>query len=537
MADDKAKEDEFELVFEGPQDESPDTLRSLKGALIADLEFSIAEVQHFLESAPLTIKRSDDVSELELVCNKLKRAGGRLFIVQRKDSAAQPETPEATATPESEVSFLGFELDNQRVQSKPQEDVAEVSTPTPQEPEAAQGDFVLELDLDSAEAIPNTPKEPPVYTLTETALEELEPELVSNSEPSIPTVKSDLFELDLGFAKEDKQLEKNTSPATPQVAKSEEFDLSLSLDSETEQVQAAVSTPLPKEILDLSPEISNELSAPLAEPKQIKLPREEQALAKLQLNQPESAPLDLPKNTELPAESSTNIARSQSSSSLSRQFTFKRKSRESTVLYALLAVALLLGTNWYFLRDKKNLGLSETQIDRILKGVRSDIAVNKKVSSVIEQLQKPLDGVLRGQKQEGKLNIEWDLDASDDALSGGWVQINGEAPPKLTALEISQRKIAPAWLRKVRMDNLKFEKVSANTWNANTLAKAYVEYAQRGFRLVAKAELSIEYNAAENTLKGAVTITHNTEQAPTDSNFQLEQTGLEEFKLYLKSNF
>jgi len=90
----KDSDNELELVFEGPEDDSAETLRKIKGAFIADLEFGVSEVQTILDSAPLTIKKSSSEDSLKVYYKALKSAGARVFIV--KEGTPVTVTPDTT---------------------------------------------------------------------------------------------------------------------------------------------------------------------------------------------------------------------------------------------------------------------------------------------------------------------------------------------------------------------------------------------------------------------------------------------------------
>ncbi len=74
----------FDLIFEGPADESVKTLQKIKGAFISDLEFPIEEVQRILSQAPLTIYSSESEDQITDFYNSLKNAGGKVLIVRPK---------------------------------------------------------------------------------------------------------------------------------------------------------------------------------------------------------------------------------------------------------------------------------------------------------------------------------------------------------------------------------------------------------------------------------------------------------------------
>lgn len=98
--------EQFELIFEGPGDSSPDTLRKLRAAFIAELEFSIDETIKALGAFPVTLKRADSAAGLDRFHAALQRAGAKVLVVQIKDPPA-----EATPTPQSAPDpLLALEL-------------------------------------------------------------------------------------------------------------------------------------------------------------------------------------------------------------------------------------------------------------------------------------------------------------------------------------------------------------------------------------------------------------------------------------------
>jgi hypothetical protein len=73
---------EFELKFEGPKDDSPTTLRQIKGVFVADLEFPASDVQRFIEGAPIVIKKAESEEQLQRDFNLLSKAGAKVIIEQ-----------------------------------------------------------------------------------------------------------------------------------------------------------------------------------------------------------------------------------------------------------------------------------------------------------------------------------------------------------------------------------------------------------------------------------------------------------------------
>ena len=70
----------YQLIFQGPKDESPETLRRIKGVFIAELDCSIDEVKTYLEQAPTVVFSTQQEEELRKVLQVLEAAGGLVTI-------------------------------------------------------------------------------------------------------------------------------------------------------------------------------------------------------------------------------------------------------------------------------------------------------------------------------------------------------------------------------------------------------------------------------------------------------------------------
>lgn len=92
---------EFKLVFQGPADDSPDTLRRLKGAFIADLEMPASEVQSVLSQPESVIRTAPTEGELLALYKLLKKAGGKVLIVRPAPTELLTSTPSGT----TEITF------------------------------------------------------------------------------------------------------------------------------------------------------------------------------------------------------------------------------------------------------------------------------------------------------------------------------------------------------------------------------------------------------------------------------------------------
>ena len=78
---------DFELVFEGPVDDSPDTMRKLRASLLADAGLSVEQALAALKENPTTIMSADQEDQLLPALNAIKKAGGKVLIVNHKSSS------------------------------------------------------------------------------------------------------------------------------------------------------------------------------------------------------------------------------------------------------------------------------------------------------------------------------------------------------------------------------------------------------------------------------------------------------------------
>jgi hypothetical protein len=132
----------YELVFEGPADESTRTMQRLKGVFIADLEFSVEEVQHFLTSTSVVIKRGDSEAELSREERLIRAAGGKVLIVRRAESEATPEAPQQV----EELLDLGLDGTPTQLQTVKE-------TESPKTPHAEPQTGGLELSFEAAPVV------------------------------------------------------------------------------------------------------------------------------------------------------------------------------------------------------------------------------------------------------------------------------------------------------------------------------------------------------------------------------------------------
>lgn len=150
---------EFELIFEGVADPSPDAVRKIKGILISDLELSITEVQHILENHPLTIRRSLDENKLLPHYMSLKDAGAQVLLLR-------PKSQKLNANSEINNSELQFDCEDEfntiiiddKIKDKTQQPMAQESTSDGLE-------FEIEFDNENTSVSDTSTPQPKTYEL------------------------------------------------------------------------------------------------------------------------------------------------------------------------------------------------------------------------------------------------------------------------------------------------------------------------------------------------------------------------------------
>lgn len=156
---------EFQLIYEGPVDDSPETIRRLKGVFIADLELSSEEVQRILSEAPAVIRGAADQKTLEPIKRALSAAGGRVLIVTRQgtsDGSAQTGSPLLDL--EKELWAHANAEGNTGVSATPlapQSAATETSASTASSPRASEDEVTFEFNLDLGSGDPVQEEEEP----------------------------------------------------------------------------------------------------------------------------------------------------------------------------------------------------------------------------------------------------------------------------------------------------------------------------------------------------------------------------------------
>ena len=166
--------EQFELVFDGPLDESPDTLRRLKGVFIAELEFTIDQTIQVLQKFPVTVKRSDSEQSLTKYFNALESAGAKVLLVRPKViEKTEPSPSEPVTVGDTELWEVDNSQNDKLIAAHTAEELAPITIKFSIDPAEAAS------PVDTGDKPTARPKTTQVYELTDdmdlaTALREAE---------------------------------------------------------------------------------------------------------------------------------------------------------------------------------------------------------------------------------------------------------------------------------------------------------------------------------------------------------------------------
>lgn len=250
--------DQYELIFEGPKDEKPETLQSIKNAFVADLEFSVQQVQEFLGACPATIQRASDQAEFAKIIWVLKKAGAKVSIRgEGGEEASLPDNPEEIATNSNSTEKKGLENSNEiafelEEPGAKQEKEPEQTTEKQEEKEPASANSALSgisLKFDDGDRTAKKeenleteePKEPASFDTGLSFADDAEEEAPAEGQPSLtlsPKEQPAETSTDLGLSFEEDipqtDQKESTTEQSEESAKNTSDDLSFEVEEETE---------------------------------------------------------------------------------------------------------------------------------------------------------------------------------------------------------------------------------------------------------------------------------------------------------------
>ncbi|MCI5064728.1 hypothetical protein MRY87_03270 [bacterium] len=285
----------YQLIFNGPRDTSPETLRRIKGVFIAELDCSIEEVKKYLDDAPTVIFSTEEEEALKHMATVLESAGGIVSVAGLLQSQSGEKVEEEAEEDELEFTFDLEELTDSKTEKKSQAPKVYSLEFNPEDSPFAEEEESPLLDISEEGPVENDELAETI-TATGLSLAAEEEEGSPQEAEQLPTLEFDAPSSEVSqeasgtekLLSEDSTEEPDTSdldltfdddfePETalqekrsldPQVAgelnDGEQWDLSL--DEESERTQSEISPELENEEESASPEeVVEEQEAPSTE--------------------------------------------------------------------------------------------------------------------------------------------------------------------------------------------------------------------------------------------------------------------------------
>ncbi len=483
--------DKYTLIFEGPQSGDADTLRKLKGAFLAELNFSVEETINALSNCPLTVRESEDQSSLEDLLAVLIAAGANARIEEPIGKSSASESSNETSVKASPVETFVFELEGAEFQPPP----ANVPSlpPTTEVPTLSTAQSTL-LSLES--------------DFEKTSSPESAPEVPEVTQPQPSTQQSlDAFTLELSELDPEPQPKSDPLPT--------EHELEIHFETEGEA---------PSEIPPIESVAKQDALPPVAAAAAIQPGESDTApttplvsAASTATANPTSTPL-IPNFTPQSAAGTTISASAADSTPVTSAITpnveaFGAKRRQKSKLHPKLIefilsviipiVILVLGNFVFFFvfDDQKVAPPPPLSLDKVLDDEDAEAANRMKSES-----SSTTPSAYHGVTVAGDFRVEWKVTTRAEEILSVNIKIIPPAPPELSAKQIVAGKKPPLKVTAIELDDLPLTKVGRLAASIVGPARVAMQDESRALRAVANAQFSVELNPETKTLSGQISL-------------------------------
>lgn len=462
----------FQILFEGPKDSSPDTLRRLKGSLLSDLKLSIDEARQILECAPAPIKSAATSEELKPYLELLQRSGAKATIVANGKRIESPTQDKPLTVTEV------FEIDTEML-LKEDEEPEELKT------------YFIEDESETENSNPEIENE----------VERLISELQSSAETP-PNLKSEMPKTESVELKEPAtniQLQLSSSVKQPELAL--QSDLAVTPQFEIEESKTERRGSLYFMELEKS-QIITEPDAPKMPPTpEQKAPQEVPPLAQTAQSEEEKA-----------IATSQYIAPARHYQNSYQSFGFPRE----TLLSLLLSLLVLFVGNWLYFGSNK--GVADLNLLHALLSMP-----NYSEDSDLTSNPPNLDPATISSHNEVADNfIDSKFELIGPKVQSYSVLFTTPPPPELSAIEMVYHKDRAAWLRKVEVSTNEISYLEDGIFVSSTVGKAYIEHKNTRIRVPAEVSIRGVYNEQTRSIEAKLKI----KIGPVDSAANLPLTYL-----------
>ncbi len=571
-----SESEKFELVFEGPADDSPGTLRKLRTSLLADLGLSVEEAQDALNNAPKVLKVSEVEEELKPLYSALKRAGARVLIVHPVSEESQsnekayfldlegdqideelirsleslPGEEEPPAEPdiapavdltkefaETEALPQVLEQAPAPTETKPElepifdlsigEDLAAppierqvdeaIPVPTDESPPATKNLFEFDEPAEAATNKPAPVEMEAIKSIAEPALPLFEFDSAPHPEPqeeAAPKSGASSLSLEDLTVSADPELEK--APASK--SKSQGITLALGDDdlsaSLADQIKAETPAP-PKPAAKKLEGIALDIEEEKVDPAQKSQPEKKASLPPVASLYPEpgAGPLATPKVADPEPEQAPPAAAEYRPSKVGSAVGMD-------IVAPILVGAIILGVaNWiYFSSGNRTANLPEISFP---EDAPAKISERQRLRGPISSSE---SAITRSKVGSG-YSLEWTVIIDQGSFKRTSFEVTTPPPPELSPTQVVRGERPLPWLRKIEVMNLSFEKLADGSWVANGPARLFIEQGLNKRRLVGETTVTLNKDATLSSTDARIVIKRNAQESK-DKNppeYSLEQ--------------
>ena len=464
----KSKTKDYQLVLEGMDNQTPQSLQRIKGILVGDMEIPVEEAQKILSNFPLTIRHADNESELSVYYESLRSAGAQVLILKPQEPSNEQAKPE-------DSNEIDFKLEDAFVnKTSDEKEILPVETQHP-----AEDDNSIEFDFDFStpplsdeqNKAPEEPKEIKTYELNleedpKLTIAELEKELGETLQGTLEAKDEPKEEA----APDDIALE----PAVPE--SSIELTENISTENtsiELEEKEIALETPV-KEVIEDTLETSH-----AAEETKTEITQEKPADIDEQNETQEEATLKLLKNKKPPL----------------KQKKQKKASSLKEIMIPIIVGGVILGAiNWFYFSNDP---ISPPSVKNT-KEKTIETELELVIPWDLMQIEHGETAEYLAVYDSEEMQINLKLEANANYVRGSKLELTLAKPAELTPEEIVRGVEPHIWLRKAEGDNFSFQESDDGRLLGSGPVRLYIEQGSNRSRAVATATIYLKYLEDEN---------------------------------------
>ncbi len=517
----------FDLVFEGPVDDKPETLRRLKAAFLVDLNFPMERVQEIMTQTPAVIFSSDSEMELTGYIDSLKQAGARVLLVRNGESQVDVDSS----------NELEFDLDL---------DIGD------------SAEHILESDEDAPlfhfdennQLIPPAPKEPKTYELPETLDDSddapIIPAILTKQvvTPVIPSPPIQTEEVDLTLAPEFQEssteltlgdpIEENElveSAVANQFLLDDGENYSEKLSEAMDEVIEEHASTVPEEItavgmvlqnLNTTLQLEGEDEAPVEQVVVHGVPHSSATTTQLEEHDPGgeavTSRVEKEKHAAAPSEDTPLIReplanpkllkaveRTPSASTVPLQKRRFSISLSDVLIPLLIGIPMVVAGNWLYFQPQQQTVVQYDEVAKALSSVPKP-QVEKPSKAEVKSTSKQ---TFIGRQSYSNRSIDADI-AVNNELKKVTIELKIETPepPPLTAEQIGRREVKAPWIRKIELDRVKLDLLENGTFSSAPVARIYVENEGVTTRLIGASTVTGTIDPSKGTVEVTTQVLH-----------------------------